>query len=263
MACTIGAKILRPGDEYVLFKNKDFPRETHTDELLVEPGVLGVLGLHFPEGGLGGDDVLAGFSIGAGENGVCACNSHVKSIDGTMDYDVATEVAARSHSVVDACERIWALVAKDPFNWGNIVVADPQHVAVVEIGNPPGGAKVELVRGQEGGAFAARGNEHLLRAPNTPSERTRRALDLLGEAECVEDVMALCRSHDGSESVQNICRHGTPRKSTTVYSYVMHWLRGALTLWVCQGPPCQGEYVPVALDFPLDEAAVRSVYPGS
>jgi len=261
MACTIGAKILKPGEEYVLFKNKDFPRRSHSDDLLIERNAFGVLGLHFPEGGLGDDDVLAGFSVGAGAGGVCACNSHVKSVDGTTDYDVATEVAARSHSVANACEQIWALTAATAFNCGNVVVADPRHVAVVEVGNPDGHARVEMAEGQN--ALVARANEHLLCAPNKPSERATRAMALLREATCVEDVMALCRSHDGSEPNHNICRDGTATKTTTVYSYVMHWLRGTLTLWVCQGPPCQSEYVRVALDFPLDEATLRSVYPRS
>ena len=58
--CTTGAKILRPGKEYVLFKNRDFKRAHFDDKLSLSDSAFGVLGLATWDGGDPGKDQSLG-----------------------------------------------------------------------------------------------------------------------------------------------------------------------------------------------------------
>ena len=259
MACTIGAKILRPGAEYVMFKNKDFARESFSDRLVAEDDVFGVMGLHLPLGNSGDEDVLSGFSIGVNAAGLCACNSHVRSIEGGENYDDLTEAAVRgAEAADDACEVVADHARSGRYNWSNILIVDPNGVGVVEIADSSACASDPHL--------IARANCHLLHEDDRDrtNSRTRkdRATALLAAATSVEDVMQLCQSHEGEAEGTSICAHGKGGRGNTVYSYIMHWREGELTLWVRRGPACGGDYAPVPLRFPLDGTGIRVAYPG-
>jgi len=258
MACTIGAKVLKPGSEFVLFKNKDLPRESFRDELVVEPDLFGVRGLHIPAGEAGGEDVLSGFSIGANVRGVCACNSHVRSLESGENYDLLTEAALRgTASVREACQAVLALAPSARYNWSNLLIADPREVALIEIADDVA-YLADL-------PMAARANEHLLAhddfGPADPGARGRLARARLGVAREVGEIMALCRSHEREAEGANLCAHGGAGARNTVYSYLMHWREGDLTLLVARGHPCQADYVRIPLRYPLRAEEVQRLYP--
>ena len=258
MGCTIGARIIKPGHEFVLFKNKDLPRESFDDQLVVEPMLFGVLGLHIPAGSPSGEDILSGFSIGANSAGVCACNSHVRSVDGGENYDLLTEAALRGTSdAKQAAQKIIALSRYGQHNWANILIADPNGIAVVEVADDAVGSADSQV--------AARANEHLLAHSGSdagqPSPRAQAALAGLRPVSGPADVMALCRSHEREPEGANLCAHSATGARNTVYSYVLHWRRGEFVLFVTRGHPCEHEYARIPLRFPLEAHALQAVYP--
>jgi len=259
IGCTIGAKILEPDAEYVLFKNKDLNFDTFEDELAVDPDRFGIAGLHIPPPELQAGEVRSGFSIGLNAKGVSACNSHVRSIAGGQNYDLLTEAAVTgTASTAEACERVIDEAAKGDFNWSNIIVADSQTVAILEIGR-----HVEHVRELP---QVARANQHLLpgsdAAAASPCPRGARIISAIETVQSVDDVLALLRSHEGRDEKSAFCSHGE-RGGKTVYSYAVHWRRGEFAFCVQQGPPCLGEYVQIPLGFPLDRDKVVATYPGA
>ena len=258
MGCTIGTKILKAGSEYVAFKNKDFSRDSFDDRLVVEPKVFGARGLHIPVESQKGEDILSGFSIGANAAGICACNSHVRSIEDGENYDLLTEAAVRdTTSVRDACEKVEALASAKLYNRSNIIIVGPMEAAIVEISG-----ETACVSGQ---TVVVRGNRHLLahsgEAQPESDIRQQQANILLGAASTVDDVLALCRSHQGEDTAFHICAHGLRGRRNTVYGYVLHWREGELDLYVCRGHPCEHDHVRIPLEFPLDESLLMSVYP--
>ncbi|MCD6360031.1 MAG: hypothetical protein J7M38_04140 [Armatimonadetes bacterium] len=258
MGCTIGAKILEPGREFVLFKNKDFPRERFTDQLVIEPTLFGVRGLHIPAVDPGDRDILSGFSIGVNDRGVCACNSHVRSVEGGANYDDLTEAAVRDTAgVSEAMTAVREGAGAKEWNWANIIVAAPDGIGIVEIA---GDTSAEV-----GAEAVARANSHLLAHAGAPAgdpcPRARAMREMLDAAGCVEDIMTALRWHDPVGGDHDICGHNRGGKINTVYSYILHWRDGEMTLHVCQGHPCEVDYVAIPLRFPLDAAAVTAVYP--
>jgi hypothetical protein len=247
--------VLKHGAEYVLFKNKDLHFETFDDSLLIEAGRFGVVGIHLPPSGRPEDQTRSGFSIGLNRHGVSACNSHVKSLEGGLNYDLLTEAAVTgTRSAREACGKVVEAAADGPYNWSNIIVADPNEVAIVEIG--------EDVAEATGEGQIARANSHLLphggQAAGEPGPRGARAIRKVEEADSVGDIFALLRSHEGRESKTNICSHKD--RGNTVYSYVWHWRGDGFDLYAQKGHPCEGEYVRIPLRFPL-EASQLADYP--
>lgn len=258
MSCTIGAEVFSPGREFVLFKNKDFPRKHFTDRLVIEDEVFGVRGLHLPPGGPVGADQFSGFSIGANRAGVCACNSHVRSVEGGANYDELTEAAVRgTTTVAEAIAAVLAAAETGQWNWANIIVAALDGLGVVEIAHDrPTQVRPDRI---------TRANGHLLphrqRPVATPCARARTIASLIRQATSLAQVMAACRWHHPQGSDYDICAHDRGGGGNTVDSYIMHWREGQLTLYVHQGQPCRGEYTPIALHFPLDAARIKAIYP--
>ena len=95
--CTTG--LLRMGDgDYLLFKNKDFRRCRFDDVLVIESEVFGVAGISTWAGSNPDEDEFSGFSIGANDSGVLACDSNVRTLDGHANYDELVEIALRRGS---------------------------------------------------------------------------------------------------------------------------------------------------------------------
>jgi len=257
MGCTIGAKLLEQGHEYVLFKNKDLSRETFDDQLVVEPCVFGVRGLHLPAGRALSTDVLSGFSIGVNGHGVSACNSHVRSIETGGNYDDLTEAAvASSSTAAQGAEAVLKRARQARYNWSNIIIADCHQIIVVEIAD-------ELAEVRDLTEIAYSNSHRLDHGSGTtaPDARCGRALRAVVDAPGPEDIFALLRSHEGEAEASNICAHGESRSVRTVYSYVLHWREHEATFYVCRGTPCAGEYVAVPLQFPLEPEPILDLYP--
>ena len=161
-------------------------------------------------------------------------------------------------TVGQACDVVADRARSGRYNWSNILIVEPNGVGVVEIADTP--ASVADPR------LIARANCHLLHADDrdrTKSMTRRdRAIRLLSDANCVEDIMRLCRSHEGESEGTSFCAHGRGGRGNTVYSYILRWREGELTLWVRQGRACGGEYVSIPLRFPLDSDAIDHAYPG-
>lgn len=62
--CTTGAKVLVPGREFILFKNRDFKRDHFDDRLSLTDTAFGVLGLETHASLDTSHDRFSGFSIG-------------------------------------------------------------------------------------------------------------------------------------------------------------------------------------------------------
>lgn len=243
MGCTIGAKVFRPGREYVLFKNKDLGREWLEDILEVSDDALGVMGIEIPAPGQQIGDTFLGYSIGLNRAGVSACNSHVRAFQGATPYDALNREALIDTATADeARDKVVGLVRQGAYDWGNIVIADPGQVIAVEVAvdAPSESDAIQM----------ARSNTHVLSHDGAPAGepcgRLLRAREAVRKARGLDDIFALLRSHDGERPV---CTH-TP--GNTVYSYLLHWVDGAFTLYVCQGHPCERDYVEIPLRFPLD-----------
>ena len=231
--CTTG--VLRIGrDDYLLFKNKDFGRTHFDDRLVTEPSVFGVQGVITWAGTDPDLDQFSGFSIGANERGLLCCDSNVRTLDGHANYDDLTEIALREGRNVDsAVAAVQDAVESKPYLWANLIMIDDTGAAAVE------------VRGDRVEATAltgptARSNHHIALKPHpddddtvTTQKRLASAQRRLDEANGIDDVFALQRSHDDGNT--GICNH---QGYQTVYSYVLRHRAGSTSLHVSQGRPC-------------------------
>ncbi len=262
--CTIGVTRLG-SDDYLVFKNKDFPRASFEDQLVVEPEVFGISGVAtWSEPGPAAD-VFSGMSVGANGAGLLCADANVRGASGLANYDELVEIALRAGGgVAAAVAAIDAAVAARPYLWGNIILIDGTAAATVEVR----GAEVAMTPRMRPAAAA---NHHVvLGAPHddagspTTELRLQAAQKRLNESRSLGDVLALQRAHDDGET--GVCNHV---ESQTIYSYVLRRNRGETALYVTQGHPCRsGE--PAQLLVPLGElwsedevARFRSAYPSA
>ncbi len=260
--CTIGVRRFG-GDEYVLFKNKDFARDTFDDRLALDGEVFGVQGLSTWDGTDQARDVFSGISLGANEHGLFCTDANVRGAVGDANYDELTEISLRAGGGVDAgIAAIRHAVTSRPYLWANIIMIDSTAVAVVEVrGND---VVVESLSGP-----TARSNHHLAFAepgqswgsPTTERRLTagQRRVEAAGT---VDDVLALQQAHDDGSS--GICSHDGHQ---TVYSYALHRRGEETTLYVTRGHPCVSTET-VEMVVPLGErwskvaaSEFRSAYP--
>ncbi|UCE12572.1 MAG: hypothetical protein JSV04_10295 [Candidatus Heimdallarchaeota archaeon] len=253
MGCTTGAKILNY-DKVVIFKNKDFQVESHSDGLLLEHshafGVRGV-NLHNLE--------MGGVSIGVNQYGLAAVNSNILSTTDTP-YDLLTErIILESKTIADAieiCENEFQKSMK--YQWCNMVIASPEELAAIELTS----SDLSVDRSQD---HLVRTNHHILLNTNEvignsklndSRIRYNYTKDLLKAALLNEnDIISLLKSHNPEAP---ICRHGqsTMKNSsfTTVYSYIVTIQVDNLpnvVFDVIKGPPCKQNYTKLEISFPL------------
>lgn len=253
--CTTGAKILQPGREFVLFKNRDFKRQQFDDRLSLSDHAFGALGLETWDGLDPDSDRFSGFSVGFNAHLAC-CDSNVQTVPGGDNYDKLVQAVVEDCATIDeAARRVRELARATPFCRANMIVATPAEVAALEVRD----RSIEIDRQP---TMIARANHHICFGadPNdedttTTSFRYASAATKLNDVHMLEDVFDLVRSHD-PDPQHSVCNHGL---YDTVYSYVVHVLDGATTLYVLQGHPCQGEFVRV----PITLGAVNdlSLYP--
>ena len=253
MGCTTGAKVLRPDREYILFKNRDFTRESLEDRISLTDKAFGALGLETWDGNDPERDRLSGFSIGFNAHLAC-CDSNVRTVSGGDNYDKLVQAVVENCTTIkQAVDCVQTLVRDRLFCWANMIVATKQGVAALEVRDH----HVEVERNP---VCAARANHHV-RLGATPDDddpvttftRFQSAHDGLKAAGNLNDVFHLLRSHD-PDAQHSICNHATyydllrSRQSragdrgfyNTVYSYLVHWNEGETTLYVLQGHPCDG-----------------------
>jgi len=256
-ACTIGARIVRSDDEYIVFKNKDFARGHLDDKIVLASSYFSVEGVTTWDADGTRPDRFAGFSIGINDALLSCCCSNVRSIDEAFPYDLLVRcVVEGSRTFSQAVSRIKEEVRRRPYVWGNLLIATPQEVGVIEVRD-----RIKVERSQE---FAVRANHHLVfgQSPldddqDTTENRLNDAREKIERSRSVEDVLALCRSHMPEKGHSSICRHGPPY--STVYSYIIHVKDGEIDFHVCQGNPCEGKYSKIPIKFYPAEQDVYSI----
>ena len=246
--CTTGFLRLGP-DDYVLFKNKDFGRTSFEDRVVLERDVFGVEGITTWAGTDPALDQFSGFSIGANSAGLLACDSNVRTLPDHANYDDLVEIALREGAdVASGVAAVQEAVAARPYLWGNLVLIDGENQAAVEVRSRRT-AVLPLTRP------TARTNHHTelgIHPRNddtiTTEDRMSSAQRRLDQADSLDDVFALLRSHDQGDT--GVCNHAL---YATVYSYVLRYAAGKPTLLVKQGRPCEGG-PRVELELPLGSA---------
>ncbi len=245
--CTIGAKLLPGNEGYLLFKNKDLRRRHLDDRVLLTSTCFAVEGIASWDEEGDSPDRYAGFSIGINSARLAACCSNVRSIEGALPYDCLVQRVVEECAVLDEAVRcVEAEVKRRAYVWGNIVVATPAEVGVIEVSD-----RLEVDRGS---AWVARANHHLVFEGSefdddrqTTQNRLQVAHEKVESATSVDDLVSLCRSHEPEKGQFSVCRHGPPYY--TVYSYIIRVKSGQITWYVCQGNPCERTYIEIPLEF--------------
>lgn len=256
--CTTGAKVLRPGREFVLFKNRDFKREHFDDRLNLSADAFGILGLETWDGSDPASDRFSGYSVGFNRALIC-CDSNVQTVPGGENYDRLVQAVVDGAATVDeAVAIVGGLVERGVYCWANMLVATADEVAAIEVRD----GHIAVDRRPD---FVARANHHICLGANANDDDivttpVRYALAQRGieAAHTLADIFAITRTHaDGLD--WGVCNHGDME---TVYSYVVHWNEGQTTLYVYQGHPCAGGDF-VALPVSLGAAVDVSAYPSN
>ena len=252
--CTIGAKVLSLGSEFLLFKNKDFRRKDFDDRLVIRKGLFAVEGTQSWDDRSTDVDVFSGFSIGVNSSGLACCDSNVEMKPSAKNYDILTqEILEKCRSVDDAVNAVEKAVHTQRYSWGNIVVATKDEVATFQV--------ADYVKVFRDSVQTVRTNHHIEqgRRPifydeSTGSiERYEVAKRLLEKVEDVDGVFEMLRSHEYGLNTSSICSHG---RFNTVYGYVVHFKNNRVVFYVCRGNPCVGKFVAVTLNFD-DEKLLR------
>ncbi len=263
--CTIGA--LRVGDdEVLLFKNKDFAHARFSDRVVLDADVFGPRGLEtFATDGTV-ESVFSGLSVGANRHGLLACVNNVLITDEHhRNYDRLVETALREAKDVDeAIAAISDAVASNPYWWGNLIVADTEQLAALEVRGQQvrvDHATSRIFRTNHQPLFGETGSPEDLPCSAT---RFASAQARLGDVRSVDDLKAMLASHDDGDT--GICNHGVPL--TTVYSYILQRNGGEMTLHIANGLPCTAQWtelrLPLGAGWTEERAReFRAEYPGA
>ncbi|MHA1943581.1 MAG: carcinine hydrolase/isopenicillin-N N-acyltransferase family protein [Candidatus Thorarchaeota archaeon] len=267
--CTAGAKII--GDRYYLLKNRDLIWGGFRDSVVFDSDVFFVTGVNV------GDGEPCGASFGFNKSALAGCNTTVL-VTSNNAYDILLErILRETKTVEDAFELVRAdLESGNRYQWCNFVLASPDGVGVIEIGD---GVSVL----EQDPKLITRTNHHLLlptadilrRASlaereaggpiNTSLSRRQEAAKLLSEATSMMDMTQLLSSHSDGRGFDSICRHrsATPRSEPylgeTVYSYIAE-VSGIgsdtfeFRIKVAAGNPCTSTFDEFVVDFDSPES---------
>ncbi|MFW9806870.1 MAG: hypothetical protein ACFFFK_09090 [Candidatus Thorarchaeota archaeon] len=266
--CTAGAKII--GDRYYLLKNRDLIWGGFRDSIVFDENVFFVTGVDV------GDGAPCGASFGFNRFGLSGCNTTVL-VTPHKAYDTLLErILRETRTIEDAFELVHSeLENGNRYQWCNFVLASPNEVGVIEIGD--GVAVLETDSN-----IITRTNHHLIlptadilrRAslaereaggPLSTSQRRRQeAAKLLAEATSFMDMTQLLSTHREGRGFDSICRHHTssprsePYLGETVYSYIaeVSALRSdelEFRIKVAAGNPCSSTYDEFVVDFDSPE----------
>jgi hypothetical protein len=107
--CTIGT--LRLGsDQYLLFKNKGFGRDSFDGQISLSEDILGIQGVSRWVNSSSSQDRFSGLSIGANRHGLFCCDVNVREEPAIgWNYDLLTEIALSDEvdvgPAIDAVDR--------------------------------------------------------------------------------------------------------------------------------------------------------------
>ncbi len=246
--CTIGALRLN-ANEYFLFKNKDFVRDSFEDQLITSQEIVGIKGVSTWANVDSQPDHFSGISIGANQYGLFCCDANVREEPKSgLNYDLLTEVALREGKDVDsAISAVDEAVKRHSYWCANLILISNESVAAIEVH----GDEIKVERSSD---RLTRTNHHLLFSPSdldadrvTSQSRLSSSQRRLASAGSIEDILSLQSSHDHEGT--GICNHSLYQ---TVYSYVLHFNHGSMSMAVKKGRPCDaGTYN--YLDLPLAE----------
>lgn len=247
-----------------LFKNKDFAARQFSDRVTMTPQIFGCEGLEtFAENDA--KMVFSGLSVGANAHGLMATVNHVKITDPTyQNYDRLTELVLKNADSIDqAIAIVEQELTKDAYWWGNLIIADQSGCAVIE------------VRGQD--CHITKDHDRLFRTNHQPlfgehaspddlpcsAKRYVASKARLPEVRSLNDLKDMLSAHDDDGT--GICNHSVPL--TTVYSYILIWHVGKLTLYIANGLPCEAPWVVLSPPFGPDYSEQNCVqfldaYPG-
>ena len=263
--CTIGT--LRLGrHEYLLFKNKDFGRDSFADQIFLSEDVVGIQGVSTWANSDSSQDQFSGFSIGANRYGLFCCDANVREEPATgWNYDLLTEIALREGTDVEsAIKAVDRAVGRHPYWCSNLMLVDGVTSAAIEVH----GSEIAIERHTE---RLTRTNHHLLFGDRpmdedtiTTESRLSFSRERLTNANSIEDIQGLQASHDSNDETTGICNHSAHQ---TVYSYILYCKDGEMSLLVRQGRPCSGSVYhcltpPIGNQWSQEgEALFRSSYP--
>ncbi|MGY5857956.1 MAG: carcinine hydrolase/isopenicillin-N N-acyltransferase family protein [Candidatus Thorarchaeota archaeon] len=267
--CTAGAKII--GDRYFLLKNRDLIWGGFRDIIVMENDVFFVTGINVSDG------EFEGASFGFNRYGLAACNTTVL-VTPYKPYDFLLErILRETKTIEDAFELVQKdLESGERYQWCNFVLASPDGVGVIEIGD--GVAVLEQDK-----KIITRTNHHLVLPTadilrkaslaereaggplNTSQLRRQESAKLLADATSMMDMTQLLSTHSESRGFDSICRHLSsnprtePYRGETVYSYVVEASglddnKLEFRLNVTPGNPCIGMFKEFVIDFDSPES---------
>lgn len=272
--CTAGAKIV--GDRIYLLKNRDLIWGGFRDSVVFDSEVFFVTGVNV------GDGEPCGASFGFNKSGLAGCNTTVL-VTQHAAYDSLLERVLRETETIEAAfELVQAdLESGNRYQWCNFVLASPNGVGVIEIGD--GVAVLE-----QDPKMITRTNHHLIlptadilrRASlaereaggpiSTSRSRRQEAAKLLSEATSMMDMTQLLSTHREGKGFDSICRHRSsiprtaPYLGETVYSYVAE-ISGfgsenlEFRIKVAAGNPCTSTFDEFVVDFASPESKFNVV----
>jgi hypothetical protein len=259
--CTIGAKILKPGEWFIAFKNKDFRRAQFEDDLMLEEDIFGIKGTPaWGQSSPAGEEerhTFSGLSLGINSHSLFCADANIKTLARKRNYDLLVECALRRARDASQVGQVLSDEIRKGYGWTNILAVDCDHVIAHEVSSK----SVDLETGKR---FVTRTN-HFLKTPDWKVDyhqnagtrtRFRDSYEKLSIAQSLADVFDLLRTHRSKKIANSICNHGAIH---TVYSYVFEWKRESKTLYVCQGNPCSNEYVKLDITFPITAARAQEI----
>lgn len=266
--CTLGAKIIGP--RYFLFKNRDLVYPDFKGSAKFDDVLFAVTGVHI------GSGIALGASIGVNRWGLSACSSTVLA-NASAPYDLLLERVLREcKRLEDAFHLVEAdLDEGNEYQWCNFVIATPQLVGAIEIGD-------RVMAYEQGPDLITRANHHLKLSTNEDlksasreereaggplqdSQRRRQeAAKMLKSSVSLGDMITIVTDHSGSRGFDSICRHrdslpDDPFLGETSYSYILEVLQLApddfdIRMHITRGNPCSSTFSEFQVDFssPLD-----------
>ncbi len=267
--CTAGAKII--GNRFYLLKNRDLIWGGFRDSVVCDSNTFFVTGVDESNG------EACGASFGFNRSGLAGCSTSVL-VTSNEAYDSLLErILRETKTIADAFELVQAdLESGNRYQWCNLVLASPDGVGVIEIGD--GIAVLE-----QDPIMITRTNHHLIlptadilrRAslaereaggPIITSQRRRQqSAKLLSDATSMMDMTQLLSTHHNDRGFESICRHRSsnpraePYLGETVYSYIVEvsWIDSdnlEFRIKVAAGNPCTSTYEEFLLDFDSPES---------
>ncbi len=267
--CTAGAKIL--GNRFYLLKNRDLIWGGFRDSVICDSNTFFVTGVNVSNG------EACGASFGFNRSGLAGCNTTVL-VTSDEAYDSLLErILRETKTIVDAFELVQAdLESGNRYQWCNFVLASPDGVGVIEIGD--GIAVLE-----QDPIMITRTNHHLILptadilrrvslaereagGPIITSQRRRQqSAKLLSDATSMMDMTQLLSTHHSDRGFESICRHRSsnpradPYLGETVYSYIaeVSWIDSdslEFRIKVAAGNPCTSTYDEFLVDFDSPES---------